>query len=199
MEIPRPGPPPVQTGCAAMPMLVDLELIQRIEDAIATERSAFADGMAALRPGSGARWLPVAGGRAIFTGVDFFSNRALAMGLCGPVSHDDVERVETFYAECGVPSEIEIASMVDRSLLRGLNQRGYQLLRFHNIYAQALRPGDATGTAPAARSRAVEVHRSTPPPPWPGRRPCLMDSGTHVTPTATGLRPGTGWCARCPG
>ena len=48
--------------------------------------------------------------------------------------------------------------MVDRSLLRVLNQRGYQLLRFHNIYAQALRPGDATGTAPAARSRAVEVH-----------------------------------------
>jgi GNAT superfamily N-acetyltransferase len=158
MEIPRPGPPLVQTGCAAMPMLVDLELIQRIEDAIATERSAFADGMAALRPGSGARWLPVAGGRAIFTGGDFFSNRALAMGLCGPVSHDDVERVETFYAECGVPSEIEIASMVDRSLLRVLNQRGYQLLRFRNIYAQALHSGDATGTAPAARSRAVEVH-----------------------------------------
>jgi GNAT superfamily N-acetyltransferase len=48
--------------------------------------------------------------------------------------------------------------MVDRSLLRLLNQRGYQLVRFRNIYAQALRPGDAAGTTPAARSRAVEIH-----------------------------------------
>ena len=61
-------------------MLVDPALLQRIEDAIAIERSAFADGMAAFRPASGARWLPVAWGRAIFTGVHGFSNRALAMG-----------------------------------------------------------------------------------------------------------------------
>jgi hypothetical protein len=158
MAIPKPDPLPVQTECAAKLMLVDLKLIQRIEDTIAAERSAFADGMAALRPGSGARWLPVAGGRAIFTGADFFSNRALAMGLRGPVSHDDLERIETFYAECGVASEVEIASMVDRSLLRALNQRGYQLLRFRNIYAQTLHPRNATGTAPAARSGAVEMH-----------------------------------------
>jgi hypothetical protein len=43
-------------------MLVDPALIQRIEEAIAAERSAFADGMATLRPESGASWLPVAGG-----------------------------------------------------------------------------------------------------------------------------------------
>lgn len=139
-------------------MLVDPVLIQRIEEAIAAERSAFANGMATLRPESGASWLPVAGGRAIFTGADFFSNRAMAMGLRGPVSHDDVARVETFYAERGVPSEIEIASMVDRSLLRLLSQRGYQLVRFRNIYAQALHPIAATGAEPTARSSTVEIH-----------------------------------------
>jgi GNAT superfamily N-acetyltransferase len=158
MEIPKSGPLPVQTECAAKPMLVDLELIQRIEDAIAAERSAFADGMATRQPESGAGWLPVAGGRAVFTGANFFSNRALALGLRGSVSHEDVERVETFYAARGVASEIEIASMVDRSLLRVLNQRGYRLIRFRNIYAQALRPLDATGTEPAIRSRAAEIH-----------------------------------------
>jgi GNAT superfamily N-acetyltransferase len=139
-------------------MLVDSRLIQRIEDAIAAERSAFADGMAALQPAAGAGWLPVAGGRAVFTGAHFFSNRSLAMGLHGPVDRDDVERVETFYAARGVPSEIEVASMVDRSLLRVLNQRGYQLIRFRNIYAQALRSSDAISTASAARSGAVEIH-----------------------------------------
>lgn len=57
------------------------------------------------------------------------------MGIHGPVSRDDVERVETFYAERGLPSEIELASTVDRSLLQLLTQRGYQLIRFRNIYA----------------------------------------------------------------
>jgi GNAT superfamily N-acetyltransferase len=139
-------------------MIVDHELMNRIEDAIAAERSAFADGMSALRPGSGAGWLSVAGGRAIFTGAGFFSNRAMAMGLRGPVSRDQVERIEIFYAEHAVPSQIEIASMADRSLIRLLNQFGYRLVRFRNIYAQALRPGDSSGTAPKTRSLAVEIH-----------------------------------------
>jgi GNAT superfamily N-acetyltransferase len=154
----QPDPLPIKAEHSIRPMLVDPELMQRIEDAIATERSAFADGMAALRPESGASWLPIAGGRAIFTGTGFFSNRALAMGLHRPVSHDDVERVETFYAARGVPSEIEIASLVDRSLLRLLSQRSYQLVRFRNIYAQALRPLAATGTEPSTRSGAPEIH-----------------------------------------
>lgn len=158
LPAPQPGPFPLEVERGVGPMLVDHALIQRIEDAIAAERSAFAEGMAALRPESRASWLPVAGGRAIYTGADFFSNRALAMGLRGPVSHDDVECVETFYAARGVPSEIEIAAMVDRSLLRLLSQRGYQLVRFRNIYAQALRPLDATGAEPAAPSRATEIH-----------------------------------------
>jgi GNAT superfamily N-acetyltransferase len=139
-------------------MIVDTTLIQRIEDAIAAERSAFAAGMAAIRADVRAGWLPVAGGRAIFTGASFFSNRALAMGLHGPVSHDEVESVESFYAVRGVPSEIEMASMVDRSLLRLLSQRGYQLVRFRNIYAQALDPRDTTGATLAVPSRAAEIH-----------------------------------------
>lgn len=139
-------------------MIVDRALLQRIEAAIALERSAFAEGMAACHPPSRACWLPVAGGRAIFTGTGFFSNRALGMGLHGPVSHDDVACVETFYAARGVPSEIEITSMVDRSLLRVLGQRGYQLIRFRNIYAQALPRRPATTIRPEAQALAVEVH-----------------------------------------
>jgi GNAT superfamily N-acetyltransferase len=139
-------------------MIVDHALLQRIEAAIALERSTFAEGMAACHPASRACWLPVAGGRAIFTGTGFFSNRALGMGLHGPVSHDDVACVETFYAARRVPSEIEITSMVDRSLLRVLGQRGYQLIRFRNIYAQALPRHPATASRPEAQALAVEVH-----------------------------------------
>jgi len=132
--------------------------MNRIEEAIVAERSAFADGMAALQPHLGASWLDVAGGRAIFTGARFFSNRAMGMGLHGPVRDEDVERVEAFYAGRGAPSEIEIASMVDRSLLRLLNQRGYGLIRFRNIYAQAVHSCEPTEAASEASPMAVEIH-----------------------------------------
>jgi GNAT superfamily N-acetyltransferase len=140
-------------------MIVDHELVQRVEDAIAAERSAFADGMAVQLPNSTASWMSVAGGRAIFTGSDFFTNRAIAMGLRGPVSRGDIEHVETFYAERGVPSEIEIASLADRSLIRLLSQLGYQLIRFRNIYVQRLSPHSTTGMEAHTRSPLIEVHQ----------------------------------------
>jgi GNAT superfamily N-acetyltransferase len=80
------------------------------------------------------------------------------MGLRGPVRLDEVENVETFYAARGVPSEMEIASMVDRSLLRLLSQRGYQLVRFRNIYAQALLPRETTDAMLTVPSTATEIH-----------------------------------------
>jgi GNAT superfamily N-acetyltransferase len=149
-------------------MIIDRELINRVEDAMVAERTAFADGMAALQPHVGAGWLDVAGGRAIFTGASFFSNRAMGMGLQGPVSREDVERVEAFFAEHGVPSEIEVASMVDRSLLRLLSQRGYGLIRFRNIYVQALHTHDTRGAAPASSPLAVEIHEvdASTTPDW---------------------------------
>ena len=131
--------------------------MRRIEDVIAAERSAFTDGMKAVQPGSGVGWLAVAGGRVIFTGAGLFSNRALAMGLRRPVSDDDIACVETFYAARDVPSEIEIAALVDRSLLRSLSQHGYRLVRFRNIYAQALQPLNASSAALVTRHGPVEI------------------------------------------
>jgi GNAT superfamily N-acetyltransferase len=140
-------------------MIIDHELVRCVEDAIAAERSAFADGMAVVLPNSTASWISVAGGRAIFTGTDFFTNRAIAMGLRGPVSREDIERVETFYAERDVSSEIEIASLADRSLIRLLSQFGYRLIRFRNIYVQRLSPHNATGIEPNDPPPVIEVHR----------------------------------------
>ena len=138
-------------------MIVTHELMQRVEDAMAAERCAFADGMAALQPDGGATWLPVAGGRAIFTGVGFFTNRAMGMGIHGPVSPEEVDRVEAFYTTRGVRSEIEIASTVDRSLIRLLNERGYRLVRFRNIYAQTLPPHGADNPGPGVGAAVAEL------------------------------------------
>ena len=132
--------------------------MQRVEDAIAAERCTFADGMAALQPDGGATWLAVAGGRAVFTGVGFFTNRAMALGIHGPVSPEEVDQVEAFYTARGVPSEIEIASTVEPSLVRLLNERGYRLIRFRNIYAQTLPPHDAGNPGPGVGAAVAKLH-----------------------------------------
>ena len=119
-------------------MINDEALTIRVERAIATERSSFADGMAAAHPASQACWLAVGGGRAVFTGRGFFSNRVLGMGVGCSVSEGDIEQVEDFYAGRGLQPSIEIASTVDRSFIDLLVRRGYRMVRFHNIYAQLL-------------------------------------------------------------
>ncbi|MGE3536178.1 MAG: GNAT family N-acetyltransferase [Candidatus Tectimicrobiota bacterium] len=138
-------------------MLVTQALIQTIEEAIATERSTFASGMARLLPASGAGWLSVAGGRAIFTGADFFGNRAMGLGLHGPVQASDLDRVEAFYTERGLPAALELAALADRSLIRLLRQRGYGLVRFRNIYAQPVGPGSAPALARATPPAGLEL------------------------------------------
>lgn len=48
--------------------------------------------------------------------------------------------------------------MVDRSLIRLLSQRGYRLLRFRNIYAQALPRREAVGVTPETPSTVAAIH-----------------------------------------
>ncbi len=119
-------------------MLNDEALTRRVECAIATERSVFAEGMSARWPATKARWVPVAGGRAVFTGAGLFSNRALGMGIGCAVRERDLERVEAFYDECGLPPSVEIAATVERPFIDLLVRRGYRMVRFHNIFAQTL-------------------------------------------------------------
>lgn len=120
-------------------MIIDRTLVSAVEAAIIAERTAFADGMAQRCPSSGAGWLDVAGGRALCTGPELFSNRALGLALDGPVhSHDPVCEIERFYAQRGLPAEIEVASFTHRSLLEVLSRRGYWMMRFRNIYARRL-------------------------------------------------------------
>ena len=139
-------------------MIADHELVLRVEDAISAERRAFADGMASLHPDSGACWIPIAGGHAIFTGAKLFTNRVMAAGLQRPVSESEVESAEAFYAQRGLPSEFELASVVDRSLISALGDRGYRLHRFRNIYVRTVGGDEPVDDTPA---QVVEVDQAT--------------------------------------
>jgi GNAT superfamily N-acetyltransferase len=133
-------------------MIVDLDLVSRVESAIAGERRAFALGSQRERPQGAV--MEVSQGLAVFTGAELFSNRVFGMGVGGPVDSDDLDRIEDFYRQRGASPQIEVSSLAGRSFLTLLADRRYRMTRFHNIYATA--PGAATRPADAVEIRMVD-------------------------------------------
>ena len=80
----------------------------------------------------------IAGGTAIFGGGVYPANHIVGMGLYGPVTSSDVDRVEEFYRSRGVPCEIVVSPLADRSLLEQLAPRGYRITEFNSVLIRRL-------------------------------------------------------------
>ena len=82
----------------------------------------------------------VGGGYAVYTGPAFPVNRAVGLGLNGPVSEDDLARIEEFYrARCAAP-RIDLCPLADESLPALLRERGYTVEGFMNVLWRPLPP-----------------------------------------------------------
>lgn len=133
------------------PLLVDLPLARRIEGALAADLLAFARARAALDPGSGAAHLALAGGVAVWTGQ--FGSRGQAVGLDGPLTDADLDRLVGFLADPvrgGGPAEIELCPLAADAVAEALDRHPHRLHGFRNVYAAPLPPSDgAGGTSPS--------------------------------------------------
>jgi ribosomal protein S18 acetylase RimI-like enzyme len=74
----------------------------------------------------------VAGGRALFSRAGSPLNKVLGLGLFGPVTDDDLHRLEKFYGTRGVPTQIELCPLAYGDLAARLCARGYVLEAFEN-------------------------------------------------------------------
>ena len=108
----------------------DLALARRIEGA----QSAQALGCA---PG-GAAALEIAGGCAIFAGVDSPLTQAVGLGLNGTVSEAELDELETFFRCRGARVAIEVCPLADARFLEMLSARGYRTGQFDNVLARSL-------------------------------------------------------------
>jgi len=111
-----------------------LELARRIDRAeidfcALAAGAGHTDGVASLE---------VAGGRALcsFTGSPL--NKVLGLGLGVAVDDADLDAIEEFYDERGIPVQIELCPLAVPGLAARLTKRGYQLQAFENQLARAL-------------------------------------------------------------
>lgn len=83
-------------------------------------------------------WLSVGGGRAARGPLGIWANIAMAMGLDGPVSRDDVERVIEWYTSSGIEPRFEICPYVHPDFLRNCEAAGLLIRAFENIFWRPL-------------------------------------------------------------
>src|SRR4051812_39348692 len=118
--------------------LADLELARRLEEAEAFAAEAYVRQLTRRRPGADVAVEEVAGGRAVFAGAGSPLTETKAIGLRGPVTEADLDRMEAVFFGRGEPSRVVVCPLADPSLVEGLDRRGYRLSYFENILALPL-------------------------------------------------------------
>jgi GNAT superfamily N-acetyltransferase len=122
-----------------MPQLhLTLELARRIENAEARAAIETAELLDRQRPGTAAAVEHIAGGSAIYCGPDSPVTQAVALGLDGPVTDDDMDRLENFYRTRSEAVRVETCPLADGSLIEQFRKRGYYISEFSNVFAASL-------------------------------------------------------------
>lgn len=103
--------------------------------------------------------LRLGGGAACYTAPGSWSNRAVGLGLDGPVTEGALDALVEFYRARACPAEVEVASLAHPSLLEGLAARGFRLEGFEHILALSL---EALPPAPDASVTIRTVDEEDP-------------------------------------
>ena len=121
----------------------DLALARRLEMTDALAGVEFARAWAARHSYEGEVSLAVAGGYAGFAGIDSPVTQAFGLGLSEPVTESAMQQMEAFYESKQSAVNIETCPLADLSLLELLNDRGYRLIEYSNVFARELTEDDS--------------------------------------------------------
>ena len=94
------------------------------------------------------------GGVVAFAGPDSPLTHAVGVGMNGPVTESDLDRIETFFFDRGAASNIDLCPLADPSLPERLGRRGYRITEFNNVLYLALGPS----LAPSSDVRVALPH-----------------------------------------
>jgi GNAT superfamily N-acetyltransferase len=138
--------------------LLSIELARRIELAEAQAAVGGAETMRRLRPESGAAVEQIAGGFAIYCGANSPTTQAVGMGLDGPVSDEEFDRLENFYRRRSEPVRVETCPLADASLIGHFGKHGYRVTEFSNVMALPLN-GWRVSQNQSERSRRLVIEQ----------------------------------------
>jgi GNAT superfamily N-acetyltransferase len=123
-------------------MFIDLAFAKRLENAIALSGKECAAAAHQLHPTLTVADEAIAGGIAVFAGIDSPLTQAIGMGLEGAVSSTEWDRLEAFFLDRGAPVALELSPFVHESLLAMLSARPYRVEEFTMVLIREIRQGE---------------------------------------------------------
>jgi GNAT superfamily N-acetyltransferase len=112
---------------------IDLDLARRMEMAEANAGRACAEACQRLHPDYAVAVEEIAGGNAVFAGVDSPVTQAIGVGLHGPVSDAELDALGEFFHSRKAPAAVELCPLVEPSLYEKFAARNYRLLEVSNV------------------------------------------------------------------
>jgi GNAT superfamily N-acetyltransferase len=117
---------------------LNLELSRRLEFAEAEVAVEGANTMMASDPEKSVAVERVAGGYAVYCGANSPITQAVGLGLNGPVSGEEFDRLEEFYFSRNEPVRAETSPLADASLFALYRERGYGVTEFSNVMVRPI-------------------------------------------------------------
>ena len=112
---------------------IDLELARRVEMAEANAGRECAEACQRFHPEHSVATEEIAGGVAVFAGVDSPITQAIGVGLHGPASAAELDALGDFFHSRNAPAAIELCPLVDISLYERFAARNYHLLELTDV------------------------------------------------------------------
>jgi GNAT superfamily N-acetyltransferase len=138
-------------------LVLDLALARRIELAEAHAAAGCAPAVDVLP--SLAAVERIAGGFAVYCGAGSPVTQAVGLGLDGPVSEEEFDRLEEFYRSRNEAVRVETCPLADASLIRRFGERGYRVTEFSNVMALSLEGSGLSIAGPAAPPEGITIER----------------------------------------
>jgi len=124
---------------------LDMDLARRLEVA---GHDMPAGGSTEAPSHNGKKRILVGGGIAVFAGVNSPITQAEGLGLQGPVSEEEFDRLEEFFRSRGSAVFMEICPMANASFVEALGKRGYRVVEFSNLLIREIQAGETYATVP---------------------------------------------------
>jgi GNAT superfamily N-acetyltransferase len=132
---------------------LNLELARRVELAEAEVAVEGANTLMAMRPDAGTAVEHIAGGYAVYCGANSPVTQAVGLGLNGPVSSEEFDRLEEFFFSRGEPVRAETSPLADASLFVLYRERGYGVTEFSNVMVRPIEFGERWPGSPGIEIR----------------------------------------------
>jgi GNAT superfamily N-acetyltransferase len=80
----------------------------------------------------------IAGAVVAFGGAGSPFSHTVGLGMSGPVTADDLDRIEQFYRERNSPPAIDVCPLADPSLQEQIGKREYRIAEFNNVLVRTV-------------------------------------------------------------